>query len=187
MTLGAATWIFAYGSLVWRPGFAFAERRRAFVEGWTRRLWQGSPDHRGVPGAPGRVATLVRAPREVCGGCAYLVERDVDAVLADLDAREQAGFERVRVPVMPAPGEPPFAEAIVWVAGGANAHFLGHAGDEALAAHVARSHGPSGSNVEYVLRLRDALAALAIRDAHVERIAELIGADASDARRSRSP
>ncbi|HEY8076039.1 MAG TPA: gamma-glutamylcyclotransferase, partial [Labilithrix sp.] len=135
----------------------------------------GSPDHRGVPGAPGRVATLVRCPGEICGGCAYRVEEDVDAILAELDAREQAGFQRARIPVLPAPAEPAFAEALAWVADETNAHFLGEADDASLAAHVAQSRGPSGSNVEYVLRLRDALAALAIRDAHVERIADLVG------------
>ena len=28
-------WIFGYGSLVWRPSFAFAERRTGFVRGYT--------------------------------------------------------------------------------------------------------------------------------------------------------
>ena len=29
-------WIFGYGSLVWRPAFAHAERSPACVEGWAR-------------------------------------------------------------------------------------------------------------------------------------------------------
>ena len=33
-------WIFAYGSLMWRVGFEFVEKRNGYVKGWVRRFYQ---------------------------------------------------------------------------------------------------------------------------------------------------
>jgi cation transport regulator ChaC len=165
-------WIFAYGSLIFRPSIAYLERRRAFVRGWARRFWQGSPDHRGTPEGPGRVVTLVPDAAEVCGGCAYrIVPEDADAILAALDVREQAGFTRRLLPLLPDPDAEAFAEGQVWVANPGNPHFLGPLPEQAIAEYVRERRGPSGPNTEYVLELLAALRELQIDDPHVERIA----------------
>lgn len=168
-------WIFAYGSLIFRPSFAFIERRPAWVRDHARRFWQGSPDHRGTPESPGRVATLVPLAGEICGGCAYRVDVEQrDVILTELDHREKAGFDRVLLPLLDGASGRVFAEGLSYVAREGNPHFLGPLDELAIAQHVARSHGPSGANREYVVRLHEALLELGVSDVHVDAIARAL-------------
>lgn len=164
-------WVFGYGSLIWRPSFPFVERRPARIVGWARRLWQGSDDHRGVPGALGRVATLVRDPSSTVLGVAYLIAAEhVEEVLAHLDHREKNGYERAEVDLLDAQSER-FARGLLFIAGEANPNFLGDAPHEEIVRQVATAVGPSGTNVEYVLELVRALRELGEPDPHLEAIA----------------
>lgn len=160
-------WIFGYGSLIWNPGFSFTQRKIGYIRGWARRFYQGSTDHRGVPGSPGRVVTLVADATAVCWGVAYHVtERSFGSVLSYLDRREQGGFQRHWVKFYC--GAPaPLSSACVYVAEGDNPEYLGPAPLPDMARQIRHATGPSGSNVEYLIRLADSLRALGVTDAHV--------------------
>jgi len=163
-------WIFAYGSLLWRPGFAFEERRAAVVRGFERRLDQGSPDHRGTPDRLGRVATLMRAPQGVCGGAAYrIAARDAPEVLQMLDVREQGGYDRLEIAAEIGGGAA--VAAITWVASPDNRYHLGEAPLDVMVAQIRAAVGPSGKNLDYALALDDALRALGVADPHVAAVA----------------
>jgi glutathione-specific gamma-glutamylcyclotransferase len=155
-------WVFGYGSLIFRPSFSYLERREAWLTGWSRRFWQGSPDHRGTPESPGRVVTLVPEPGARCWGIAYRVAaeqvEEVRRHLVHLETREGA------------------LEGLVYVAGPGNPHYLGPAALEDIASVVRGARGPSGPNMEYVLRLAQALAEAGERDGHVEELARLLSA-----------
>jgi cation transport protein ChaC len=168
-------WVFGYGSLVWRPAFPFLERRPGFICGWARRYWQGSTDHRGVPEAPGRVVTLIRAPQQRCWGIAYRVAPDAwKSVMAALDHRERGGFDRERVTVELRGCDRAPVEALVYVATERNPNYLGPASDLEIAAQIRGARGPSGPNAEYALELAAALRGIDADDDHVFTIADLV-------------
>ena len=171
-------WIFGYGSLVWRPDFPFAEARPATIAGWTRRFWQGSTDHRGVPGAPGRVVTLVEEAGAVCWGRAFLIEAESrDAVIAHLDYREKGGYTLHDVEIaFPHDGHAG-VEGLIYIATPGNPNWLGDAPVDRIAAQVRRSTGPSGRNVEYVVELARALREIGADDPHVFELAAHLSDD----------
>ncbi len=170
-------WVFGYGSLVWRMDLPFQERRPATLSGFARRFFQQSPDHRGTPEAPGRVVTLVAEEGARLSGVVYrIAEEDREAVLAALDHREKAGYDRLEIEVAAASAEAADGRetlcALIYVGRESNPGFAPGTDDE-IAAIVARSVGPSGPNLEYVERLSLALAELGAPDPYVDRIAAL--------------
>jgi cation transport protein ChaC len=167
------TWIFGYGSLIWRTGFDFVDSQAAFIRGWSRRFWQGSTDHRGVPGAPGRVVTLIEAPAEICWGMAYRISPGKrDEVMALLDHREKGGYQRLQIPLYF--DHHSRINGITYLATTDNPNYLGETGLERIAEQILTSCGPSGENSEYVLRLDQALAAMGAEDSHVKKIADIL-------------
>ncbi len=167
-------WIFGYGSLIWRPDFPYLDKCDGYVRDWGRYFYQGSTDHRGVPGAPGRVVTLLQEPGSNVWGRAYKLEKSVlDDILRKLDHREKDGYERHEVEVWHNE-EVVIESALVWLAGPSNPSFLGPASLEDIASQVLASVGPSGPNDEYVLNLDRALREMGVHDEHVANLAELV-------------
>mgnify|MGYP002884451406 CR=1 FL=1 len=164
------TWVFGYGSLIWRPGFPFLQRERAVLLGYERRFWQGSPDHRGTPTEPGRVVTLAPRPTARCEGVAFLVaDEHRQEVLSALDVRESGGYVREIRTIQLAANMT--ADAVVYIAHVDNPSYLGPASIEVMAEHISSSRGPSGSNIDYVLNLKDILDKEGIHDEHLNALA----------------
>jgi cation transport regulator ChaC len=194
-----STWIFGYGSLIWRPDMPYLTSQPARLEGYVRRFWQGSHHHRGTPDQPGRVVTLIPKLGEACDGMAYLVEDDLIAdTFEKLDYREKNGYERLIVklqipqlsnsqisnsqisnsqisnsqPAISQYGS--LVEGRVYIAAQDNPAFLGDAPLEAIARQISECIGPSGSNIDYLLELAAALRDLDIRDEHVFALEDLV-------------
>lgn len=148
-----------------------AERQRVSVEGYARRFWQGSHDHRGTPENPGRVVTLVAEPDAICHGLALQLPLDrQEEILAELDYREKDGYERVLLTVQRLNGTS--FDALTWVACHDNSSWFGEAPMSRLVEQINRAEGLSGANGDYVTQLDSALRNLGIVDLHVQSIAD---------------
>lgn len=85
-------WLFAYGSLLWRPEFDATEARRAVAYGWQRGFSMQILSHRGTPEQPGYMMCL--DPGGECEGLALrLREEDVAAQIRTLLYREIGSHE----------------------------------------------------------------------------------------------
>lgn len=180
--------LFGYGSLCWRPGeVVFSDSRPALVRGFKRRFWQRSEDHRGVPGAPGRVVVCVR--QDVLGDVDphRNVNADVQVVqgrlfrvpaahrtrtLDYLGIREKGGYSDIMVPVFEdVVAQDPLCSAVLFSATEDNEFFAGHDQNgldlDQIAAIIAKSVGPSGANVDYLFNLAQWLRDNQLDDEHV--------------------
>ncbi len=160
------SWVFGYGSLIWRPDFHYLRREQATLHGWSRRFWQGSEDHRGTPAFPGRVVTLVRDSAERVQGMAYkLSPTVVESTFEHLDYREKNGYDRVDITLDLQSGDR--VDSVVYIAAVDNEAWLGDAPLNEMAEQIAQAQGPSGPNSEYVIELAEGLRRMKIEDQHV--------------------
>ena len=170
---GSDLWVFGYGSLIWRPGFAFAERVDATLRGYHRSLCILSHVHRGTPDQPGLVLGLDRGG--ACRGLAYRVPGEqAQATLAYLREREQATsvyLERVlRVRLADGRSVP----AVTYTADRRHLQYAGRLPREELLRLVRQGRGESGENPDYVLRTQEHLQRMGIVDPVLAALAEAL-------------
>jgi len=150
-------WVFGYGSLCWNPGFKYSRKHIGRIRGFSRRFYQGNTTHRGIPGYPGRCATLVEDAEDVTYGVAF--ELEGETALTYLNQREvKLGSYGTAIAIFEATEEEgiePFS-VLMYVATpslDANPLWLGDGPIKDIAHQVVHSSGQAGHNVEYVLKM----------------------------------
>jgi len=163
-------WVFGYGSLMWRPGFAHIETVRARLHGFRRSLCVYSWVHRGTEARPGLVLGLDRGGS--CIGLAFRVPSGLrDEVVAYLRARElvtSVYLERL-LPARLQDGESVIA--LSYVVDRKHQQYAGRLSVETAAGIVSGGVGQSGRNEDYLFNTVDHLKALGIRDHWLEGVA----------------
>ncbi|WP_449409466.1 gamma-glutamylcyclotransferase [Methylobacterium komagatae] len=171
---GAALWVFAYGSLMWRPEFPVAERRLGTVRGFHRRFCLLQRRFRGTPERPGFVLALDRGG--LCRGVAFrLPDAEIREALMPLWRREMRGRGYV-ARWLPVQTEEGTVSALTFLANRANDRYAGRLPDTELAEMIATACGHMGPSAEYLYRTVEACEALGIRDRHLWRLQALVAA-----------
>ncbi|AZO61002.1 MAG: gamma-glutamylcyclotransferase [Mesorhizobium sp.] len=165
-------WVFGYGSLIWRPGFAHVETRRARLYGFRRSLCVYSFVHRGTRERPGLVLGLDRGGS--CVGLAFRVPGDLrDEVLSYLRERElvtSVYLERTLDVRLDGAGQGGTVEAVAYIVDRAHEQYAGGLDADHAAKVVRGAVGQSGRNEDYVLSTVEHLRALGIRDHWLEEV-----------------
>jgi cation transport protein ChaC len=167
-------WIFAYGSLIWKPVFAPAEARRALARGWHRSFCIEMETWRGTPKAPGLMMAL--APGGSCAGLLYRLDPATErADLAELVRREmpydelQGNARWIRVET-PAGG----LRALTFYANPTGIATSPRLPAETVARRLALACGHAGSCAEYLYNTVAHLEAEGIRDRNLWRLQRLV-------------
>ena len=168
--------IFAYGSLMWNPGFAVGQRRRATAIGWHRQFSISLDHFRGSPEQPGLMLALASGGR--CEGLALdiaagteteslrailkreLVAHELSRNACWIDIETDAGREQA-LTFYADPVDTDLADLTV----AQQAHRL------------ARANGPAGSGAEYLFRTAQGLHDAGIHDDYIWTLQRLVAAE----------
>ncbi len=168
-------WLFAYGSLIWKPEFPTMETRKATAAGWQRAFSLKVEQFRGSPEQPGYMMCLDRGG--VCEGLALrLGDEDLPGQIGALLLREIGSHEALEgvrwIDVQTAEGA---LRALVFYA---YPHLLDNYSENRpmvdVARALARACGHWGSGAEYLFNTVSHLEEKGIHEPSLWQLQELV-------------
>lgn len=171
---GEPLWVFAYGSLIWKPDFDAVEWCRARAHGWHRSFCLQMTRWRATDAVPGLMMALEKGGQ--CNGVAYrLSEEDRMGQIRRMIRREigtitDSSF--IRWVVIETPQGP--LRALAFWAGPRGKRVLRRLPLESVAQVLARACGHMGSCAEYLYLTVKHLEEKGIRDRNLWRLQALV-------------
>ena len=171
-------WVFAYGSLMWNPGFEYTERQPATLNGYSRELCIYSWVHRGTRETPGLVFGLNKGGD--CDGFAFNIpkhaRKDTVAMLRERElvtSVYQETFEPLKLT-----GETPrIVKALFYIAVQHHEQYAGNLDRDDQIRLIKQGVGKSGINSDYILNTQSQLVKEGIHDENLSLICEQINAE----------
>ena len=168
-------WLFAYGSLIWKPEFPTEESLLGVAEGWHRSFCLHIMRHRGSPDQPGLMMALDTGGR--CEGVLLRLSEQNLVPQLDLLLQREVGnheeLESVRwIDVQSAQG---VVRALVFYAHPAHLDYYVNSLPLEQVAHVlARACGHWGSGAQYLHQTVSKLEDFGIHDENLWKLQELV-------------
>lgn len=164
---GGHFWLFAYGSLIWRPDFEHVEARRGVVHGWRRSFCLRILNWRATPDQPGLMLALQRGG--ACTGVAYrMPDDDAHSRMLRLLKREISYHEDLhwlRWVTVRAPEGP--IRALAFYCAPEGDPDVERLSPDEQAGRLAQAVGHVGSCAEYLYNTVSHLEALGIHDRYL--------------------
>lgn len=170
---GRDFFVFAYGSLMWRPDFPFLEIEPATLYGYHRAFCITSTHYRGTLEHPGLVLGLDRGGK--CIGRLYrIAAQDAAEVAEYLHQREliTGCYVPKRVTLRLQDGKQ--EAGLTYVADRAHYQYAGKLDDRTIAGIIQHATGVMGSNRDYLRNTVQHLEEMGIADTSLHRILRLV-------------
>ena len=169
---GSPFWIFAYGSLMWNPEFAWDARHVATLRGYHRafRIW--SRINRGTPENPGLVLTLECGGS--CRGLIYRISPDrVQEEMSRIWKREMTYGSYIPKWLNCIVGDGAI-RALAFTVNRTCSGYAGRIPEEVVVEAIASAKGRYGPAYDYLFKTTETLREHGIRDSRVEHLAALV-------------
>ncbi len=167
-------YVFAYGSLMWDPGFRFIERRRGLLRGYHRAFCIYSHHYRGTPQNPGLVLGLDRGG--ACRGIVYRVaaadDKEVRAYLWEREIGNDGVYVEKHLPVLldDQDGAAHTVLALTYVADRAHPQYAGRLQEEELVRLIKSGVGVKGRCLDYCANTVKHLEELGFRETYLHKL-----------------
>jgi len=168
-------WVFGYGSLMWNPGFLYAEKQVARLLGYRRSFCMRSIHHRGTVAQPGLVLALDAVKTATCDGLALRVDAGYEAqTLAYLREREliSSAYLEATLPIDLSDGRN--VSALTFVVDTDHDQYCGGMALSEQAEIIAVATGGRGPNPDYLYSTTQHLAELGIDDADLNWLSQTV-------------
>ncbi|MFC4171309.1 gamma-glutamylcyclotransferase [Microvirga sp. GCM10011540] len=168
------TWLFAYGSLIWKPEMEHVEVRKGTARGWHRSFCFRIMRFRGSKEQPGLMMSLDRGGQ--CQGVLFkLVPQNLEAQLGKLVRREMTVKPPNNLPRwISVQTEHCPLRALAFVMNRQSRFYVGRLSAEEVAVVLARACGHWGSGAEYLCNTVTHLKEHGIHDRGLWKLQELV-------------
>jgi cation transport protein ChaC len=168
-------WVFAYGSLIWKPACDFVEIRTGLLRGWHRAFCLGwNTWFRGSKSNPGLMLALDRGGS--CKGALYRLppgqaEENIEKLCRREMSQKPSSFPPRWVTVATEHGP---VRAFTFCIDRNSGRYVSGLSETQVAEVLARAVGSRGSMVEYLFNTVSHLEQLGIHDPHLWRLQEMV-------------